>query len=36
MFENYFVVNGNKINRFKNLIENNIKNSDIITLNTIY
>lgn len=33
--ENYFVVNGNKINRFKNLIENNIKNSDIITLNTI-
>ena len=33
--ENYFVVNGNKINRFQNLIENNIKNSDIITLNTI-
>ena len=30
--ENYFVVNGNKINRFKNLIENKIKNNDIITL----
>ena len=33
--ENYFVVNGNKINRFKNLIENKIKNNDIITLITI-
>ena len=33
--ENYFLVNANKINRFKSLDENNIKNSDIITLNII-
>lgn len=30
--ENYFVVNGNKINKYKTLKDNNIKNSDIITL----
>jgi len=30
--ENYFIVNGNKINRNKNLEANNIKNNDIITL----
>jgi len=30
--ENYFVVNGNKINKYISLKENNIKNSDIITL----
>ena len=31
--ENYFLVNGNKINRHKTLKENKIKNHDIITLN---
>jgi len=30
--ENYFVVKGNKINKYKSLKDNNIKNSDIITL----
>jgi aspartate carbamoyltransferase regulatory subunit len=30
--ENFFLVNGNKINKYKSLEENNIKNSDIITL----
>ena len=30
--ENYFVVNGNKINKYISIKENNIKNSDIITL----
>ena len=30
--ENYFLVNGNKINRQKTLEQNNIKNNDIITL----
>ena len=30
--ENYFLVGGNKINRYKNLEQNNIKNNDIITL----
>ena len=33
--ENYFIVNGKKINRFETLEENGIKNSDIITLNQI-
>ena len=32
--DNYFIVNGNKINKYKTLEENKIKNSDIITLNT--
>ena len=30
--ENFFIVNGNKINRNKTLEQNNIKNNDIITL----
>ncbi len=30
--ENYFVVGGNKINKYKTLEQNNIKNNDIITL----
>ena len=30
--ENFFIVNGNKINRSKTLEQNNIKNNDIITL----
>ena len=30
--ENYFLANGNKVNKFKTLEENRIKNSDIITL----
>jgi len=30
--ENFFLVNGNKINKYKSLEENKIKNSDIITL----
>jgi len=30
--ENYFIVNGNKVNRNRTLIQNNIKNNDIITL----
>jgi len=30
--ENYFLVNGNRINRHKDLDYNNIKNSDIVTL----
>ena len=33
--ENFFIVNGNKINRFKSLEENKIKNSDIILVNRI-
>jgi len=33
--ENYFLVNGNKISRFKNLKENNIKDGDTIMLNII-
>ena len=32
---NYFVVNGNRIQKFKTLDENNIHNSDIIILNKI-
>ena len=31
--DNYFIHNGNKINKYKSLEENKIKNSDIITLN---
>ena len=31
--DNYFIVNGNRINKLKSLEENNIKNSDIIILN---
>ena len=31
--ENYFTVNGNKINKYKNLDENNIHNNDVIVLN---
>ena len=30
--ENYFIVNGNRINKYKSLKENNIKNSNIIML----
>ena len=33
--ENFFLVNGNKVNRFKKLEENGIHNSDIITLNPL-
>ena len=29
---NFFVVNGKEINKFKNLEENNIKNGDIIEM----
>ena len=32
--ENYFIVNGKKINKNKTMEQNNIKYSDIITLNT--
>ena len=31
--DNYFIVNGNRIDKLKSLEENNIKNSDIIILN---
>ena len=31
-FENYFLVNGNKINKHKTLEQNKIKNNDILTL----
>ena len=34
-FENFFLVNGNKINRNKTIEQNKIKNNDIITLNKI-
>ena len=33
--ENYFTIHGNKINKFKSLDENNIKNNDVIILNKI-
>ena len=33
--ENYFIVNGNKINRNRTLEENKIKNNDVLTLSTI-
>ena len=32
--ENYYICNGNKINKFKTLEENHIHNNNIITLNT--
>ena len=32
--ENYFIVNGNKINKNKTIEQNNIKYSDIVILNT--
>ena len=33
--ENYFTVNGKKINKYKNLEENNIHNNDVIILNVL-
>ena len=33
--DNYFMVNGNRVNKFKTLDENQIKNSDIINLTKI-
>ena len=33
--ENYFLVNGKRINRYNTLEQNGIKNSDIISLNII-
>ena len=33
--ENFFTLNGKKINKYQNLDENNIKNNDMILLNTI-
>jgi len=33
--ENYFLVNGNKINKYKTMEENHIKNSDIIILHQL-
>ena len=33
--ENYFLVNGNKINKYKTMEENKIKNSDIIVLHQL-
>ena len=33
--ENYFTVNGNRINKYKSLDENQINNNDIIVLNVI-
>ena len=33
--ENFFTVNGNKVNKSKTLQENNIHDNDIIFLNTI-
>ena len=30
--ENYFLINGNKVNKYKSLDENKIKNSDIISM----
>ena len=32
---NYFLVGGIKINQYKTLKENNIKNNDVLTLNVI-
>jgi len=31
--ETYFIKNGDRINRFKSLDENNIKNNDVLMLN---
>ena len=33
--ENYFISNGKKINKYKTIEQNGIKNNDIITLKTI-
>ena len=33
--ENYFVVNGNKINKYKTLDDNKINDNDIIVLNVL-
>ena len=33
--DNFFILNGRKINRYKSLEENGIKNNDIIILNEI-
>jgi len=33
--ENYFTVNGKKIHKLKSLDENQIKNNDVIVLNTL-
>ena len=33
--ENFFTLNGKKINKYQNLDENNIKNNDMILLNII-
>jgi len=33
--ENYFTVNGNRINKYKTLDENNIHNNDVIVLNVL-
>ena len=33
--ENYFLVNGRRINKYKTIEENGIKNNDIITLNKL-
>ena len=33
--ENYFIANGKKINKYKTIEQNGIKDNDIITLNTI-
>ena len=34
-YENYFLVNGRRINKYNTIEENGIKNNDIITLKTI-
>ena len=31
--ENYFMCNGNKINKYRTLVENNIQDGDVIILN---
>ena len=33
--DNFFILNGRKINRYKSLEENSIKNNDIIILNEV-
>ena len=33
--ENYFIANGKKINKYKTIEQNGIKDNDIITLNTL-
>ena len=34
-YENYFLVNGRRINKYNTIEENGIKNNDIITLNQL-